>query len=315
MRFNYTARDKAPSKREAEPHSLVNAGRRCATACGLRALRLAHVPGGPDREGPVDRHALRPAHASHPGRGQLRPAEPAQLPVALRGARDRARAGRDAEGPPLARRHHARSTTRAARSAPTTITSTGWRCGSRCSPSPTRSTARPSWSSGAPPGRDRDRARRQRPGRSNRLSRRRARPLNAGRGTCRPCGPAAPNSLEAGADPVPVAASISTPSDRSSISSTPRPRPSLSGCEAMPTPSSGDHDLEHRVGDLGVHAHPARRRALRIGVHRAVGDGLGHHHQDGVAVHRPPRAARRCTAWRATGALSGTAGRSRSSRG
>jgi len=28
VRFNYTARDKAPSRREAEPHSLVNAGRR-----------------------------------------------------------------------------------------------------------------------------------------------------------------------------------------------------------------------------------------------------------------------------------------------
>ena len=46
VRFNYTARDKAPSKREAEPHSLVNAGRRwylVAWDCGRADWRTFRV--------------------------------------------------------------------------------------------------------------------------------------------------------------------------------------------------------------------------------------------------------------------------------
>jgi predicted DNA-binding transcriptional regulator YafY len=46
VRFNYTARDKAPSKREAEPHSLVNAGRRwylVAWDCGRTDWRTYRV--------------------------------------------------------------------------------------------------------------------------------------------------------------------------------------------------------------------------------------------------------------------------------
>ncbi|MBE2319075.1 YafY family transcriptional regulator [Solirubrobacter sp. CPCC 204708] len=46
VRFNYTARDKADSKREAEPHSLVNAGRRwylVAWDCGRTDWRTFRV--------------------------------------------------------------------------------------------------------------------------------------------------------------------------------------------------------------------------------------------------------------------------------
>lgn len=46
VRFNYTARDKAPSKREVEPHSLVNAGRRwylVAWDCGRSDWRTFRV--------------------------------------------------------------------------------------------------------------------------------------------------------------------------------------------------------------------------------------------------------------------------------
>ena len=61
VRFAYTARDRAGTRREVEPHSLVNAGRRwylVAYDCGRE--RLAHVPRRPDREARLHRRALHP---------------------------------------------------------------------------------------------------------------------------------------------------------------------------------------------------------------------------------------------------------------
>ena len=132
VRFAYTARDKAGSRREAEPHSLVNAGRRwylVAWDCGRSDWRTFRV----DRIAKVDsdRRALHAAPATRRRRGELRPAVAALLLRALRGAGDdRVRRRRPPE-PPLARRGGRARRRTAARSARPTTTSTGWRCGSR----------------------------------------------------------------------------------------------------------------------------------------------------------------------------------------
>ena len=99
VRFAYTARDNAGTRREAEPHSLVNAGRRwylVAFDCGREDWRTFRV----DRiEKPgVRRRALPPARASGQGRRRVRRAVAAVLPLALRGAGDRRVRGRRAQG-------------------------------------------------------------------------------------------------------------------------------------------------------------------------------------------------------------------------
>ena len=144
VRFAYTARDRAGTQRETEPHSLVNAGRRwylVAFDCGRDDWRTFRV----DRIEKPDsvRRPLPPARAAGQGRRRVRRAVAAVLPLALRGARHGRVPGRRAAGPALARRRrHADRRARAASCARATTTSTGWRCGSRCSPRPTRSTSR-----------------------------------------------------------------------------------------------------------------------------------------------------------------------------
>ena len=134
VRFAYTARDRAGTQREIEPHSLVNAGRRwylVAFDCGREDWRTFRVdriqkptPSGArfhPRELPAKDAAAFVSHV------------PAVLPLALRGPGHRRVPGRRAAGPALPRRrHHAdrRHPLRAAHAA--TTTSTGWRCGSRC---------------------------------------------------------------------------------------------------------------------------------------------------------------------------------------
>ena len=133
VRFAYTARDRAGTQRETEPHSLVNAGRRwylVAFDCGRedwRTFRVDRI----ERPG-VHRRALPPARAPGQGRRRVRLALAAVLPVALRGARHRRvrrrRSCRAGAGSAATSRRSAR---RAASCAPPTTTSTGSRCGSR----------------------------------------------------------------------------------------------------------------------------------------------------------------------------------------
>ncbi len=119
VRFNYTARDKAGSKREAEPHSLVNAGRRwylVAWDCGRTDWRTFRV----DRIERVaaDRRALRARARSPP---------PTPPPTSSRACATTARATRRASpctrprtslaGASLARRRHRRSTSTTLRGA------------------------------------------------------------------------------------------------------------------------------------------------------------------------------------------------------
>ena len=144
VRFAYTARDRAGTQREVEPHSLVNAGPPLVPRrLRLRPRRLAHVPRRPDREARLHRRALPPARAAGQGRRRVRLAVAAVLSLALRGAGHGRVPGGRAAGPALARRRrHADRRRTAASCARPTTTSTGWRCGSRCSPRPTRSTSR-----------------------------------------------------------------------------------------------------------------------------------------------------------------------------
>ena len=88
------ARDGAESRREVEPHSLVNVGRRwylVAWDCGRE--RLAHVPRRPAQP-PARRRALPAARAAGRGRRGVRPAVAAGAADALRGAAHAARARR-----------------------------------------------------------------------------------------------------------------------------------------------------------------------------------------------------------------------------
>ena len=110
VRFAYTARDRAGTRREVEPHALVNAGRRwylVAFDCGRDDWRTFRV----DRiEKPaVGRHALHPARAAGQGRGRLRRQEPAVLPLALRGASHGRVPGVGPRGPALVRRRPGRA--------------------------------------------------------------------------------------------------------------------------------------------------------------------------------------------------------------
>ena len=68
LRFAYRSRDGTDSRREVEPHSLVNLGRRWYLVAWDREPRgLAHVPRRPARQAGVDRRALH-ARASCPAK-------------------------------------------------------------------------------------------------------------------------------------------------------------------------------------------------------------------------------------------------------
>ena len=138
-------------RREVEPHSLVNAGRRwylVAWDCGREDWRTFRV----DRITRPASTGVRFEPRKLPGGGRRRvragrACSAAHLP--LRGARHAARARRrGARSAAGSAARSSRSTTSAACSARATTTSTGWRCASRCSASTSRCTARPSWSSG-----------------------------------------------------------------------------------------------------------------------------------------------------------------------
>ncbi len=73
VRFGYRRRDGTASRREVEPHSLVNHGRRWYLArVGPAAGGLAHVPARPSHEAGGHGRALHAAGAAGEGRGRLR---------------------------------------------------------------------------------------------------------------------------------------------------------------------------------------------------------------------------------------------------
>ena len=145
LRFAYRRRDGAESRRDVEPHALVNLGQRwyllawdrgredwrsfrvdrlARPASTGRAVRGAHDP----------RRRCRGVHQQQ-HRGTAEPVRGAGH--AARGCgRDRAPASR------LAGARSARSTPTAASTEPATTTSAGWRSGSRCSGSTSRCTSR-----------------------------------------------------------------------------------------------------------------------------------------------------------------------------
>ena len=151
LRFAYRSRDGTDSRREVEPHSLVNLGRRwylVAWDRGREDWRTFRV----DRLARPASTGVRfsAAQAARAGRRRLRRAEhhrgaPSRFEarVTLHAPADEI-AGRVAValGDDRAdRRAHAAST------APATTTSGGSRCASRCSASTSRCTSRRSWSS------------------------------------------------------------------------------------------------------------------------------------------------------------------------
>ena len=100
VRFGYRAATTTASRREVEPHSLVNVGRRwylVAWDCGRRDWRTFRV----DRlTRPAARRALPAARAAGQGRRRLRRPEPLRAPEPLRGAAHAARVGGgDAQAP------------------------------------------------------------------------------------------------------------------------------------------------------------------------------------------------------------------------
>ena len=145
LRFDYRSRDGTATRREVEPHSLVNLGRRWYLVAwdrrreDWRTFRVDRLS-RPAATG-MQVHG---AHAAGEGRGRLRRAEHLRRPEPLRGARHRARlGGRDREARSrTSRERSSRSTRTAASTGPATTTSNGWRCGSRCSASTSRCTSR-----------------------------------------------------------------------------------------------------------------------------------------------------------------------------
>ena len=132
VRFDYTARDKAPQ--QARGRAALARQRRpplVPGGLGLRTHGLAHVPRGPDRAGRANGRALRAPHAARPRRRGVRPAGPEELPRPLRGPDHHPRARGVARQALLARRRHRAGRAHAARCGRATTTSTGWRCGSR----------------------------------------------------------------------------------------------------------------------------------------------------------------------------------------
>ena len=76
LRFAYRSRDGAETRRDVEPHSLVNLGRRWYLVAWDRGARgLAHVPRRPAQPSRRDGRAVHAAPAAGGGRGGVRRAE------------------------------------------------------------------------------------------------------------------------------------------------------------------------------------------------------------------------------------------------
>ena len=76
LRFSYRSREGIDSRREVEPHSLVNLGRRWyVVARGPKPRGLAHLPRRSARASRGDRAPVHAARVTCPGRGCLRRAE------------------------------------------------------------------------------------------------------------------------------------------------------------------------------------------------------------------------------------------------
>ena len=130
LRFAYVGRDGAESRREVEPHSVVNLGPPLVPGrLGPEARGLADVPRRPARAPGVDGRAVHRAQAAGEGRRRLRHREHPRDAAPLRGGDPRPRLRRG--GPRAASRgaSSSRSTTRPASTGRATTTSTGWRCG------------------------------------------------------------------------------------------------------------------------------------------------------------------------------------------
>ena len=150
LRFAYRSRDGTDSRREVEPHALVN--------LGWRWYLVAWDRGREDwRTFRVDR-LTRPAATGVRFTPRRLPAKDAAAFVraSIIGAPNRfeARVTLRAPGggdrgprPRLIGARSSRSTRTRASTAPATTTSGGWRCAWRCSASTSRCTSRPSWSS------------------------------------------------------------------------------------------------------------------------------------------------------------------------
>ena len=134
VRFGYRRRDGTASRREVEPHSLVNHGRRWYLLAwdrrreDWRTFRLDRLA-RPAATGVRFTQRALPAKdaAAYVAREHHQRAEP------LRGGRDAARAPRLGRSQRALALGHGRTawTLVAAGSAPATTTSAGWRCGSR----------------------------------------------------------------------------------------------------------------------------------------------------------------------------------------
>ncbi len=148
LRFAYRSRDGTDSRRDVEPHSLVNLGRRWYLVAwdrrreDWRTFRIDRLERPASTGVRFTPRALpaatRPRTSSRASPG---PPNRYEARVTLH-----APAADAAACPPVGRRS-SRSTPDAASTAPATTTSAGWRCGSRCSASSSRSTSRRSCSS------------------------------------------------------------------------------------------------------------------------------------------------------------------------
>ena len=145
VRFAYRGREGAESRREVEPHSLVNLGRRWYLLAWDRGREdWRTLPGRPPRASGLDRGPLRAARAA--GAATRRPTSPQSISSAPHRYEARVTVHAPADElrkrvPPTGDDRAARRAT-AASTAPATTTSTGSRCGSRCSAPSSRSTSR-----------------------------------------------------------------------------------------------------------------------------------------------------------------------------
>ena len=149
LRFAYRSRDGTDSRREVEPHSLVNHGRRWYLVAwdrrreDWRTFRIDRLT-RPAATGVRFTPRELPAKTRRRTSSRASPARPTA-----------SRRGSPCTPPPRrsrgASRHtggrSSRSTRTAASTGRATTTSGGSRCGSRCSASTSRCTSRPSWSS------------------------------------------------------------------------------------------------------------------------------------------------------------------------
>ena len=147
VRFAYRSRDGTESRREVEPHTLVNLGRRWYLVAwdrrreDWRTFRLDRLS-GPAPTGVRFAPRKLPAKdaAAYVEQSIIEGPHRYEARVTLHVAAGEIAKRRPSHwGTSSHRREHAAS------SAPATTTSAGSRCGSRCSESTSRCTSRPSW--------------------------------------------------------------------------------------------------------------------------------------------------------------------------